>query len=66
MQSRADEKRVMIDIISIKQTASQDNIYWVPTTHQWADALTKIDLDLARRFLDFMSNVKVHVRASDG
>ena len=38
-----DEKRTLIDVLSIKESIGSDGINWIPTDKQLADALTKID-----------------------
>ena len=49
------EKRVQIDICSIREAASDGEIRWVPTTHMMADGLTKRDVKLRQTLADFCS-----------
>ena len=41
-----DEKRTLIDVLSIKESIGADGVNWIPTDKQLADALTKIDYTL--------------------
>ena len=47
------EKRVQIDICSIREAASDGEIRWVPTTHMMADGLTKQDAKLRQSLAEF-------------
>ena len=45
-----EEKRTMIDVMSIRQTIPKDGMKWVPTEYQMSDGLTKIDDHLRDKF----------------
>ena len=40
------EKRTLIDLLSVRETTGAAGVYWVPTTEQHADGLTKLDRKL--------------------
>jgi hypothetical protein len=58
----SEEKRCLIDIRSVKDSLAAGGIRWVPTTEQWADALTKLSEALRQRFADWMGRPVVRLR----
>ena len=57
-----EEKRTLIDIKSIQHSLRHGAMRWVPTWAQLADALTKLDIGLMRRFTEWMQfpTVQLH------
>ena len=52
-----DERRTLIDVLSIRQTISElGGLRWIPTTEQLADALTKVDVKLMIRLATFIGD----------
>ena len=60
-----EEKRVIISIRAIQQHVSRDQIHWVPTELQWADALTKTDGKLMAKFQIWLQKPWVKLRNTD-
>ena len=62
------EKRVLLDILAIKEQLSGGVIgnilrfKWVPTHEQMADGLTKMDIALRQRFLEWIRNPQVRLK----
>ena len=52
------EKRVQIDISSIREAASDGEIRWVPTTEMKADGLTKRSTQLRLELAEFCNDPK--------
>ena len=53
------EKRTLLDVQTIKEELSKENLKWVPTTVMWADGLTKFDLQLMETLRAFAMDCKV-------
>ena len=51
------EKRAEIDVAALRQTAKQ--LRWVPTSQQWADALTKRDSKLRNQLRLWMMDPQI-------
>ena len=52
-----DERRTLIDVLSIRQTISElGGLRWIPTTEQLANALTKVDVKLMLRLALFIGD----------
>ena len=49
------EKRTLIDLLSVKETTGASGVYWVPTTEQHSDGLTKLDRKLTDNLCKYMS-----------
>jgi len=56
-----EEKRTIIDVLSIRQTLSEKGLRWLPTTHQLADGMTKIDTKLMAIILSVMQGAKLRL-----
>jgi len=54
-----DEKRTLIDVLSIKQSLANGTLRWLPTTEQRADGLTKIATELMLMILRTMAGEPV-------
>ena len=61
-----DEKRTLIDVLSIKESVAIDGLKWVPTTWMRADPLTKLDPQLISQMLDFMADPTIALSAPVG
>ena len=49
-----DEKRVLIDILALRQTLQNGMLRWVPTHLQFADALTKLSDKLRQGMMTWL------------
>jgi len=56
-----EEKRTIIDVLSIRQTLSEKGLRWLPTTHQLADGMTKIDKKLMAIILSVMQGAQLRL-----
>ena len=56
-----EEKRVLVDVRSIQGTIHKNYFHWVPTDQMWADALTKVDINLTERFGEWLANPRVRL-----
>eukprot|EP00971_Amphidinium_carterae_P351190 6491962-Amphidinium_carterae.1 len=70
-----EEKRVLIDVCAMRealQEGAQHHAYldakprWVPTTHQHADALTKLDRNLRDRFNTWLQKPRIRLSSLSG
>eukprot|EP00971_Amphidinium_carterae_P132972 2633234-Amphidinium_carterae.1 len=70
-----EEKRVLIDICAMREALRDAAIHhpylaakprWVPTTHQHADALTKLDKALRERFNLWLKSPRVRLSTTTG
>eukprot|EP00971_Amphidinium_carterae_P036362 714883-Amphidinium_carterae.1 len=70
-----EEKRVLIDICAMREALRDAAIHhpyleakprWVPTTHQHADALTKLDKALRERFSLWLKSPRVRLSTTTG
>eukprot|EP00971_Amphidinium_carterae_P212051 4207657-Amphidinium_carterae.1 len=70
-----EEKRVLIDICAMREALRDAAIHhpqldakprWVPTTHQHADALTKLDKTLRERFNLWLQRPRVRLSTTTG
>ena len=66
VQGSLEEKRTMIDLLSIKEHVGDDGLRWVPTTEMHADPLTKIDRQLLEKGTEYLANPYVMLRSPDG
>ncbi|CAK0894981.1 unnamed protein product [Prorocentrum cordatum] len=50
------EKRIVIDVISIRDEVKVKNVRWIPTTHMIADGMTKEDPKLRENLTEFLAD----------
>ncbi|CAK0858169.1 unnamed protein product, partial [Prorocentrum cordatum] len=50
------EKRIAIDVISIRDEVKVKNVRWIPTTHMIADGMTKEDPKLRENLTEFLAD----------
>ena len=53
------EKRTVIQIRSIQEFVSPEDLRWTPTGVMWADGLTKVDVSLLAEFQEWLRNPHV-------
>ena len=66
VQASLEEKRTLIDLLSVKEHVGDDGLMWVPTTEQHADPLTKLDRTLLETCTQYMKETYVLLRNPDG
>ena len=59
-----DEKRVQIDLSSIRESVDVESLRWVPTTQMHADALTKRSPSLRDSFRQWLQKPFIQLQAS--
>ena len=57
-----EEKRTLLDILSIRQTLAENGLRWVPTTEQLADGLTKHKKQLASTLQSSMRHCVIRLK----
>ena len=57
-----DEKRTLVDVLSIRESLAIDGLRWIPTEEQKADCLTKVDDSLSQLMVTFMSLTSITLR----
>ena len=62
--STTEDKRSLVYVRSTQESFIPARIRWVPTTHQLADVLTKLDIKLRLSFKDWMAHPWIVLRKS--
>ena len=57
-----DEKRTLVDVLSIRESLAAEGLRWIPTDQQKADSLTKVDDVLSHIMMLFMASTHVALR----
>ena len=63
-QPKCEEKRTLIDLLSIKETVGANHVLWVPSPLMLADGLTKVDDSPMQQLLQTWQDTQV--KLSDG
>jgi len=66
VQATLEEKRTLIDLLSIKETVGDNGLRWIPTNEQHADPLTKKDRALLERFTEYLQSPYVALKSDEG
>ena len=59
---RTEDKRTIVVVRGMQQFVGREDIFWVPTTLQWADALTKLNDKLLETFVGWLYRPWIQLR----
>ena len=59
---RTEDKRTIVVVRSIQQHLTKDEVFWVPTHLQWADALTKLGDKVLEVFMNWLAKPWIQLR----